>query len=723
MTIANGFHIFNKVFCRILGNIDNSNNLILKERKMNPLENFFYPLSICVVGASTKEKSIGYELLKTINGYGYTGKILPVNPKADDVLGYQCYHTIEEIHQPIDLAIIVVPKQFAEESTDALLKKNVKSIILITAGFKETGNEGEEVEKRIVEKIKQSGARMVGPNCMGVINTLDSIKLNATFVAEKPEIGATGFLSQSGALGAAVLNSLRETDIKFAHFISVGNKADVNENDFLHFWQNDSNINTLTFYLESFVNGFEFIKPFMLGEITKPTIVLKAGKTTSGMKAASSHTGALSSKDKVVDAMLKQFGIIRAENLNELFNTAKGFENFKMPKGNRIAVVTNAGGPAILCVDSLERENLILSKFSEETKRSLREIVNQEGSVENPVDLLPGGTADIFKKVNELVAADENVDAVISIFVEPVMVSPFDLIESVSSIQSEKPILQVVMPLPEFWSEYRINSKKKLPLFRNPEDPAAVLSNMLFFSFLQKRLWNNRKEFLEQLSFKNKKVYKFNSGFISQKDINKLCRDYKLPTTKTRMLIPGKLKDFDDDFYPVVLKGINDKVIHKTEINAVKLNIKNKKELLQKAKEIKESFARAGYEVEKYMIQKYVRAKNELIIGGFRDPSFGPMIMFGAGGKYVEVVSDTSIKSAYMCREDVDNLINETNIGKILRGVRSELPYNIDVLKRIIKSSARMLIENKNIIEFDLNPLIVGEDDKYYAVDVRVRWE
>lgn len=688
---------------------------------MNSLKNFFYPESICIVGASTKEKSIGYELLKTIKIYGYTGKIFPVNPKADEVLGYRCYHTIEDVHAPIDLAIIVVPKQFAEESTDAILKKDVKSIILITAGFKETGEEGEKVENRIVEKIKCSGARIVGPNCMGVINTLDSIKLNATFIAEKPEVGATGFLSQSGALGAAVLNSLRETDIKFAHFISVGNKADVNENDILRFWQNDNNINTLTFYLESFVNGFEFIKPFMLGEVTKPTIVLKAGKTTGGMKAASSHTGALSSKDKVVDAMLKQFGIIRAENLNELFNTAKGFENFKMPKGNRIAVVTNAGGPAILSVDSLEKENLILAEFSNKTKRNLREIVNPEGSVDNPVDLLPGGTAEIFKKVNEVVAGDENVDAVISIFVEPVMVGPFDVVESISSIQSEKPILQVVMPLPEFWNEYRIKSNKKLPLFKNPEDPAEVLSNMLFFASSQERLIKNRKEYLEQLKLKNEKQYNLSPGFIEQKDINKLCRAYKLPIIKTKMLSTDKLKDFDDDYYPIVLKGISKNVIHKTEINAVKLNIKNKKELLQKAKEIKESFNLTGFSVENFLIQQFVKTKHELLIGGFRDPSFGPIIMFGAGGKYVEVISDTSIKSAYMCGEDIDSLINKTNIGKILRGVRGETPVNIESLKQIIKSAARMLIENKNIIEFDLNPLIVGEDNKYYAVDVRIK--
>ncbi|NJD23219.1 MAG: acetyl-CoA synthetase [Melioribacter sp.] len=686
---------------------------------MNSLNNFLYPKSICVVGASTKEKSIGYEILKTIKVYGYTGKVFPVNPKAEDILDYPCYHAIEEISGQIDLAIIVVPKQFVESSIDSLLYKNVKSIILITAGFKETGKDGEELEKRILQKIKNAGARMLGPNCMGVINALNEIKLNATFVAEKPERGTTGFLSQSGALGAAVLNSLRETDIKFAHFISVGNKADINENDLLGFWQKDENIRVMTFYLESFECGSEFIKYFMRNEITKPVVVLKAGRTESGMKAAASHTGALSSKDKVVDSLLNQFGIIRADNLNELFNTAKGFENFKIPDGNRVAVVTNAGGPAILCVDALEKENLILAKLSESTKRKLKEIVIPEGSVENPVDLLPGGTAENFKNVVEIISADENVDAVISIFVEPVMVSPFEVVENISSIQNGKPILQVAMPLPEFWEKYRRESAKRIPVFRNPEDPAEVLSNMLFYTSMQKKILKNKKKYESLLRLKPHKNI-FSRGFLSQNEITKLCGEYSLPLIKSKLIKPSKLESIRNNFFPLVLKGISPKVIHKSEVSAVKLNIRNKADLRKAAKEIKESFSRSGFDIEYFLALKFVKPKHELLIGGFRDASFGPVIMFGAGGKYVETIGDTSIRSAYMCDKDVGDMINETAIGKILRGLRGEKPCDIEELKRVILSCAKIMIENKNIVEFDLNPLILGEDNKYYGVDVRV---
>ncbi|MCZ7602701.1 MAG: acetate--CoA ligase family protein [Melioribacteraceae bacterium] len=688
---------------------------------MDSIKNFFYPKSICVVGASTKEKSIGYELLHTISNYGYKGIIYPVNPKAESVLGYKCYKTIEEIDGKIDLGIVVVPKQFAEESIDSLLAKEVKSIVLITAGFKEVGKEGEEVEKRITKKIKEAGARLVGPNCMGVINTLDSTKLNATFVAEKPETGGTGFLSQSGALGAAVLNSLRETDIKFAHFISVGNKADINENDLLNFWQSDENIKTITTYLESFVDGENFIKPLITGEVTKPVIVLKAGKTSSGMKAASSHTGALSSRDQVVESLLRQFGILRVDNINELFNTAKGFENFPFPKGNKIAVITNAGGPAILTVDSLEKENLVLSEFSKSTKDKLREVVNPEGSVDNPVDLLPGATADVYKRVNEIVVEDENVDAVISIFVQPVMVEPMAVVESVNEIKSDKPIFQIDMPLPEFWDDYRKFSKRKMPLYRNPEDPAPVIYNMLYYSLAQVGLKDHRKEYADQFALRGKGKFNFKKGFISQEEVIDITSYYELPIIKNILIKPSEIDNIKDDSFPLVLKGINHEVIHKSELDAVKLNIKTIAELKEKAQEIINNFNKYKFDVEQFLIQPFIEIKHEVLLGGFRDPSFGPIIMFGTGGKYVEVICDTAIRSAYMSDNDLDEIIEETVIGKILKGVRGEKGIDIDELKRVIRASSRMMIENENILEFDLNPLIISNDNSIHAVDVRIK--
>ncbi|MBK9098229.1 MAG: acetate--CoA ligase family protein [bacterium] len=676
---------------------------------------YFYPESICVVGASSKPKSLGYELTKSIKQYGFTGKLFLINPKSDEVLGYKCFPTIESVKEKIDLAIIMVPKQFVEESIKQLTDKGTKALILITAGFKETGKEGEQEEKRILELVKKSGAKLVGPNCMGIINTHPEVKMNATFVAEEPRNGKMAFCSQSGAIGAAVLNSLRETDIRFSQFISVGNKADVTENDLLEFWEMDKNVSVITYYLESFEAGEEFLKNFIEEKITKPVIVLKGGRTSSGIKAASSHTGAMGSSDKVVDAVLHQFGIIRADDLNDMFNTAKGFEDFPMPKGNRVAVLTNAGGPAILTVDTLERNNLSLAELTHETKSKLREIVHPQGSVNNPVDLLPGGTAEQFKQVNEFLVEDKNVDAVISVFVEPIMVPAMPVIEGINEIQSEKPIFQVVMPLPEFWDMYRKESKTKRSLFRRSEEPAVVIGNMLKF-----RNKSNHKHRLNAESVKIEGI-KFEAGrFLSQEDVIKVSEFYSLPIVKTQLFGYDDLKKSDLK-YPVVMKAVGEKIIHKSDLKGVVLNIKDKAELIKTADEMINNFKQKSMQLDSFLIQPFIHTKFELLVGGFRDPSFGPMVMFGSGGKYVEYFDDTVIRSAYLNDLDIDEMINRTKIGKIIQGVRGEKPADLVKIKNTIKSVAQMMLNHKEITECDLNPLVVTDDNNIFAVDIRIK--
>ncbi len=686
---------------------------------LNEINNFFYPKSVAVIGASSKEKSIGYEITKTILSYNYKGKLFLTNPKGEEILGILCYKSIEEIEENIDLAVIVVPKVFVEDSIDSLIIKNVKSIVLITAGFKETGKTGEEIEKRITDKIKAAGVRLVGPNCMGVISTLADIQLNATFVAEKPEFGTTAFASQSGALGAAVLNSLRSTDIRFSHFISVGNKADINENDLLNYWEEDKNTNIISMYLESFVDGEQFIKPFLQNKITKPVIILKAGKTNSGIKAASSHTGALSSSDKVVDALLKQFGIIRVNNINELFNTAKGFESFMMPKGNRVAVVTNAGGPAILAVDSLEPNGLELAELTEQTKLKLKELVHPEGSINNPVDLLPGGKAETFKLVNQIVADDPNVDAVFSIFVEPVMVQPLEVVEAINSIVSTKPIFQVVMPLPEFWHNYKTNSISKKPLFHNPEDPSVILSNMLLYQKAKNNNTNDERIIL--FDNKGKKNKTFNNGYLNSEQLSSLLKEYHIPVIEEVLIKKEDYSNYNALNYPIVVKGINKNSTHKSDIGGVVLNIKDKTEFDDACLQIINSFAKHNLEVEHFLIQPFIKTKYELLIGGVRDNSFGPTISFGLGGKYVELFADISIKSAYLSNNDIIEIINSTKAGKMLLGMRGQETVNIDKLKEILLNCAKMITENNNITEFDINPLVVSQDNQFYAVDSRIK--
>ncbi len=677
---------------------------------------FFYPYSICIVGASSKPKSLGYELTKSVKQYGYTGSLVLVNPKADEILGFKCYPAISSIDFKIDLAIVMVPKQYVEDTIKELIEKKVEAIILITAGFKETGEAGAEAEKRILKLVGDSNARLVGPNCMGIINSIPSIKMNATFVAEEPQTGTMAFCSQSGAIGAAVLNSLRETDIRFGQFISVGNKADVNENDLLEYWQSCDDVKVITYYLESFVNGEKFIKFFIENKINKPVIVLKGGRTSSGIKAASSHTGALGSSDKVVDAILIQFGIIRADDLNDMFNIAKGFEYFPAPKGNRVAVITNAGGPAILTVDTLEKNNLALAELTAETKLKLKEIVHPEGSVNNPVDLLPGGTAEQFKAVNEILVLDKNVDAVISVFVEPIMVKALPVIEGINDIKSDKPIFQVVLPLPEFWQEYRTESKTKRSLFKRPEDPAVVIKNMINFQNKKSNAGRLKiEESVKDFSLKNKIGI-----FLNPSEVVDLCSHYKLPLVRDEVLSLNELTKKEIHF-PVVLKAVGKEIVHKSELRGVVLNINTKSDLIKAAEKMIWDFSSKNIQLDSFLVQPFLTTKFELLVGAFRDPSFGPMIMFGSGGKYVEYLDDTVMRSAYLSESDIEEIINSTKIGRIIQGVRGEKPADINSIKDAIKNLAQMIVNHKEITEVDLNPLLITSDNKIFAVDVRIK--
>ena len=685
------------------------------------IHNFFYPNSICIVGASSKKKTLGYEVTHNIQKFNYKGDVLPVNPSSASILGYKCFSSISEIKIDIDLAIVLVPKRFVLQTIDDLLFKNVKSIVLITAGFKETGKEGEILENKIIDKIESANARLVGPNCMGLINSTNT-NLNATFISEMPNKGSIAFQSQSGALGATILNSLRDTNINFAHFISVGNKADINENDFLSFWENDNNINVLTYYLESFENGFEFIKPFLLNDISKPVIVLKAGNTESGMRAASSHTGALSSENRIVDSLLKQAGIVRVETVNEMFNTAKGFESFPIPKGNKVAIVTNAGGPSILLTDKLDNNGLELAILSEITKSKLTEIVHPEGSVNNPVDLLPLGNAITFGETIKILLQDENVDSIVSLFVEPGFVNPDEVEKEVNSIISEKPIYSIMMTKPEFWGNYKNLPEPKIPIFRNPEDPAEVIANMLFHSNVKSIRMKYAKEIKELFELANKNLFSFPSGYINQSEIKEVCTHYSFPLVKEIIISMELLETVEIDFYPVVIKGIAKDVIHKSELNAVRLNIQNKEQLIQAAKEIKNSFKDKDYYLEEFLIQEFIITKHELLLGGYRDKSFGPIIMFGTGGKYVEVYKDTAIRSAYIARDEIGEMIVSTSIGKILSGVRGEKSIDMNSLIKLVESAVKMLIENEKIIEFDFNPIIVDNNNKLHVVDTRIKF-
>ena len=378
-------------------------------------------------------------------------------------------------------------------------------------------------------------------------------------------------------------------------------------------------------------------------------------------------------------------------------------------------MVTNAGGPAILTVDSLEPNGLTLAEFSEETKNKLKEIVPPAGSINNPVDLLPIGTAEQYREVCEILERDKNVDVVISVFVEPIMVKTLPVIEGINDIESDKPIFQVVMPLPEFWNEYRKESKTRKPLFRNPENPAVVIAGMLKYKNRPQHDGRLAKAKSVKINFDKSK-----DKFLSQENVQILADAYSIPIIKN-VMVDVKDIGLNSINFPVVLKAVGEEIIHKSDLKGVALNIKNKNELLLVADEMVNNFKNQNVQLDSFLIQPYILPKFELLVGGFRDPSFGPMVMFGTGGKYVEYLDDTVIRSAYLTDGDIDILINSTKIGQIIQGVRGDKPVDIEKIKNTIKSVAQMMLDNSEITECDLNPLLVGENDEVFAVDVRIK--
>ncbi len=686
------------------------------------LRELFYPSSVCLLGASTKEKSIGYEILKCIKNSNYSGKVYPVNPKADEILGYKNFKTITDLPEEIDLCIVTLPKNLVLENLEQIIKKKVKILVLITAGFREVGGEGKELEEKVLKLLKEKNIRMVGPNCMGVINALSDGILNATFVAEEPKKGAIAFASQSGALGAAILNNLRISGIALGHFISMGNKADINENDLLEYWAKDDNIKVITMYLESFVDGKKFL--INSQKCNKPIIVLKSARSQAGQKAASSHTGALANSDNVVNSVFKQFGIIRAETTDELFNSAIAFDNLALMKGKRVAIVTNSGGPGVICVDKLENEGLEVAKLSDDTIKEIKGIIHPEGSANNPIDLLPNGDAEGFSKVTNLVLADDNVDGVIVIFTEPIMVKPFDIVEAINEIKSDKPIVQVVFPLPEFWEKYNNESKYGKRLYKNVEDAVVILKNL----YLQYKYSSIKINKSNNLEYKDKidklKIYKtankMEGRYLSYDETMVLLNRYGFPIISSILIDKDKINDYDVD-YPLVLKVYSDKIIHKSDVGGVFVNITSKQQLQEIASKAIFDASKIGIKVDKFILQRFAKIEQEMLLGAFNDHSFGPMIMFGSGGKYVEILNDTQIISAVATKDEIMNMIETTKIGSILKGVRGEAPKDLNKLVDVIDKLSNMMLDNDDIIELDFNPIVYTKGGDVSIIDWRIK--
>lgn len=695
------------------------------------LDKFFYPKSIAIVGASSKPSSLSYELVNNIIKFGYQGKIFPVNPKADFVHSIKAYKSLVDIEDDVDLAMIMVPRHLVLSAIDECAKKQICSVVVITAGFKEVGGEGVELEKQLIEKIQKYKIRLVGPNCMGIINTRPDVSLVGTFVLGTPIHGGIGFVSQSGALGAAVLKTVEQNDIGLSQFISIGNKADISGNVVLDYWRNNPDVKVITVYLESFGNPKKFLQITRELTRTKPVIVIKSAKTTAGMKAASSHTGALAAADTVVNAFLEQGGVIRVNTIDEMFNLAKAFDRAPLPKGNRLGILTNAGGPAILAVDESERVGLRIPELEPETQAKLREFAAEESPVFNPVDLLPAATAEMYEKATRLMLADKNIDSLIVILGPPLMYDTFEIARSIcnGAKSSDKTCIVVLMSQQDIIPRLRAHDPALPPFFTFPEDAARAIGEMLHQIEWRKipigdyKHFDVKKDVVKKILDSQTKKGEFYLDFM---DVYDILKCYGLPVIQSCVSkdIPESISCAHKIGYPLVIKAVGKELVHKTEIGGVIIDIHNDKELTDAENRIISSLKAKGIEskLEGFLLQPYMRGGVETIMGVFKDNKAGHLVMFGLGGVMVEVIKDVKFKLLPITDIEAGMLVKSIQSYKLLTGVRGNPPVDLKFIEENLLRLSQLVEDFPQFTEIDFNPFVFSDErEKCKILDARMK--
>ena len=688
------------------------------------------PKSIAVIGASRTPNTIGWQILDNLLRFGFNGPLYPVNPKAEVIHSIRAYPTVRAIPDPVDLAIVVVPKHLVQGVAEECGQKRVKGLVVITAGFAEVGGEGIVREAKLLETVKRYGMRMVGPNCMGVLNSSPDFSMNATFAPTMPPYGPVGFISQSGAMGLSILDYAEELGIGIHQFVSVGNKADVSGNDLLLYWADDPEIRVILMYLESFGDPRRFYQ--IARELTrkKPIFVVKAGRTAAGARAASSHTAALAGTDLAADALMEQCGVVRAQTVEELFDYAMAFPRLPLPKGNRVAIVSNAGGPAIILADACESLGLSVHELSAETQAAIRRRVPDEAAVRNPVDLIASATAETYRDVLALVLQDPNVDAVIVSVVPPPLGSKAkDVAEAIVRVAASRrdiPVMSVLMGRQGIPAGMRELLTAGMPGYIFPESAARALAAM-----------NRYREWLERPAGTEHR-FPADAGRVAgilkgaaaegrekltEAEAMEVLGAYGIPTVPWRRAVSADEAAAAARAigFPVVLKVISASIVHKSDVGGVVLGLSSEKEvregyarMLQRVKE------RAGVVPESVFVQAMIPGGRETIVGSTRDPKAGPLLMFGLGGLAVEVLKDVVFRVHPVTDVDARGMVRGIRGFGFLEGVRGEPAVDLVALQEIIQRVSQLVGEHEAILEMDINPL-VAFPDRVLALDARFR--
>ncbi len=692
------------------------------------LEVFSCPKTVAVIGASRSKTKLGYGVLSNIIEHGYPGQVYPINPHADEILGLKCYPSVLDVPGPVDLAVIVIPNKYVAGALEECGQKGVKGAIIITAGFREAGLEGVRMERELVAIAKRYGMRLIGPNCLGVIDTI--CPLDASFAAGMPIQGKIAFMSQSGALCTAILDWALAAGFGFSRFVSLGNKADVDEVDLLAAWENDPHSKVILTYIEGLSDGRAFMEVARRVSRRIPVIAVKSGSTDAGSRAVSSHTGSLAGSARAYEAAFRQSGVLRAESIQHLFDYSLAFAYQPVLRGGRIAIVTNAGGPGVMATDALEREGLSLASLSRNTIEFLRDHLPPAANIYNPIDVLGDAQTDRYALALEAALKDEGVDGVIAILAPQVMTKVEETAEAVGQVAAnyDKPVLGCFMGEAKVGPGIKILNQYQVPNYPFPERAVGALRAMLEY-----RRWLKRPpQEIEEFDVDRERVRRIfdqvradGRQTIGDAEAREIMEAYGIRIPKSELATTAdEAVDIAEKIgYPVVMKIASPDILHKTDIGGVKLGITS-------ATDVRDAFDLLVYRATRYMpeaeiwgclVQEMVMGGKEVIVGMNCDPQFGPLMMFGLGGIYVEALKDVSFRIAPFSRQEAREMISEIRSYSLLKGVRGEKPSDIEAIVDTLLRLSQLVTDFPEIMEMDINPLFVFEAGRgVVGVDMRL---
>jgi acetyl coenzyme A synthetase (ADP forming)-like protein len=694
----------------------------------------FFPRSVAVIGASNDRTSIGGKLFHNILSEGFVGPLYPVNPSSRVVHSVKAYASIGDVPDEVDLAFIVVPQRFVLQVAQECADAGVRGIVVISAGFSEVGEAGAAEERELLEIVRESGMRMVGPNCMGLLNTGEAVRLNGTFAPVYPPAGNVAMSSQSGALGIAILDYATRNNIGISQFVSVGNKADVSGNDLIMSWEDDPQTDVITLYLESFGNPAKFSRIARRIGKKKPIIAVKSGRTTAGSRAASSHTGALASSDEAVNALFRQAGVVRVDTIEELFDTASLLANQPVPGGRRVGIVTNAGGPGILAADSLEANDLHLPELSQDLRDQLSARLPAEASTRNPVDLIASGGPDQFEHATSLLLESGEVDSVMVIYVPTTAEGAGGVARAIQDCQARHEggvtLLSVFMQAAGAGDLLAGGPERRsIPTYTFPEAASLALARAVRHGEWRQRDTGQAIELDEETLEAIREVVDPalqrlgpDGGWLDPGEVDRclILAGLRTPVTRVTRSLEEAKEVAGEIGGQVVLKVISEDALHKSDVGGVVLGVEGD-EAVERAFD---QVTRAVPSFEGVLVQEYVPGGHEVLIGMAQDPNFGPMVVFGLGGIYVELLKDVAFRLQPITDVDAGEMVRETQSFRLLEGYRNNPEGDIPALEEALRKVSALIGAVPEMMEMDLNPVkVLAPGEGVVVVDARIRLE